>query len=275
VSSSQPDQRFDADPLLAFSIEPGVLTPPAQLNKPVTQPQVATPPVESSYAADLAAARRRIEDLERTVEQANAQMRALNSEVATLVGVTADIKKQVSSRKSVAAAVPARPRSLSGPKRMTSAIAGVVAGVLAGIWIWLATSSGPIELQPAASVVSEQPAPPAPAPPPGVTAAAIVPVAAIAPARDTAAAGPSGTTTTPARRIGYVGTLSIDSDPSGEVLIDRRPAGRTPLSAANLKAGSHLIWIQRDGYKRFTRVVQVGAGKVNRLVADLEPIAPR
>ena len=79
----------------------------------------------------------------------------------------------------------------------------------------------------------------------------------------------------PAPPIEYVGTLSIDSDPPAEVSIDRKPAGRTPLRAANLKAGSHLIWIERDGYRRFTRVVEVPADRVSRVVADLEPISQR
>jgi hypothetical protein len=43
----------------------------------------------------------------------------------------------------------------------------------------------------------------------------------------------------------------------------------------NLKAGSHLVWIERDGYRRFTRVVQVPADRVSRLWADLEPLATR
>jgi hypothetical protein len=43
----------------------------------------------------------------------------------------------------------------------------------------------------------------------------------------------------------------------------------------NLRAGSHLIWIERAGYHRFTRVVQVIADRVTRLSAELEPIASR
>jgi hypothetical protein len=73
----------------------------------------------------------------------------------------------------------------------------------------------------------------------------------------------------------YVGTLSIDADPGGEVFVDRQSAGHAPLRLANLRAGSHLIWIERDGYHRFTRVVQVIADRVTRLSAELEPIASR
>jgi len=75
--------------------------------------------------------------------------------------------------------------------------------------------------------------------------------------------------------VDYVGTLSIDATPGGEVFIDRRPAGQTPLRVQNLKAGSHLVWIEREGYRRFTRVVQVPADRVSRVWADLEPIPER
>ena len=62
----------------------------------------------------------------------------------------------------------------------------------------------------------------------------------------------------------YVGTLSIDASPGGEVFVDRQTAARTPLRLTNLRAGSHLIWIERDGYRRFTRVVQVPSDRVTR-----------
>ena len=75
------------------------------------------------------------------------------------------------------------------------------------------------------------------------------------------------------RRIDYVGALSIDANPGGEVFINRQDAGRTPLLVEKLKAGSHLVWIEREGYRRWTRVVQVPADRVSRVVAELELIA--
>lgn len=71
----------------------------------------------------------------------------------------------------------------------------------------------------------------------------------------------------------YVGTLSIDAAPAGEVFINRRVAGRTPLRAENLRVGSHLIWIERDGYRRWTRVVSVAADRVTRVSANLDPLS--
>ena len=75
------------------------------------------------------------------------------------------------------------------------------------------------------------------------------------------------------RAAKFVGTLSIDADPGGEVFINRQSAGHTPLRLTNLRAGSHLIWVERDGYRRWTRVVQVPADRVTRLSAELEPLA--
>ena len=69
-----------------------------------------------------------------------------------------------------------------------------------------------------------------------------------------------------------MGTLSIDAARAGEVSIDRQVAGRTPLRAENLRAGSHLIWIEREGYRRWTRVVAVPADRVTRVSAKLEPL---
>ena len=79
----------------------------------------------------------------------------------------------------------------------------------------------------------------------------------------------------PARTVSYVGTLTIDSEPGGEVFIDRASAGHTPLRVERLKAGSHLVWIERDGYRRWTRVVEVPADRVSRVVADLETLSSR
>ena len=76
-------------------------------------------------------------------------------------------------------------------------------------------------------------------------------------------------------RVNYVGTLSVDAQPAGEVFLDRKSAGQTPLMLTNLRAGSHLIWVERDGYRRWTRVVQVPADRVTRLFADLEPLSAR
>jgi hypothetical protein len=73
--------------------------------------------------------------------------------------------------------------------------------------------------------------------------------------------------------VNFVGTLTIDAEPAGEVFVNRRSAGRTPLRLDNLPAGSHLIWIEREGYRRWTRVVAVVADRVSRISASLDPLS--
>ncbi|HET9705481.1 MAG TPA: PEGA domain-containing protein [Vicinamibacterales bacterium] len=73
----------------------------------------------------------------------------------------------------------------------------------------------------------------------------------------------------------YVGSISIDASPGGEVFVDRKSLGPAPVRLDNLRAGSHLVWVERDGYRRWTRVVQVPADRITRVFADLEAIADR
>ena len=71
----------------------------------------------------------------------------------------------------------------------------------------------------------------------------------------------------------YRGTLTIRSDhPGAHVFVNRKLVGNAPVSLTNLRAGSHLVWVESDGYRRWTRVVTVPAERVTRVEADLEPI---
>lgn len=70
----------------------------------------------------------------------------------------------------------------------------------------------------------------------------------------------------------FVGTLAVVSDPAGaEVFINRRPVGVTPLKLSSLRAGSHAVQIERDGYERWTAGVQVPADRVTGITAKLQP----
>jgi hypothetical protein len=70
----------------------------------------------------------------------------------------------------------------------------------------------------------------------------------------------------------YKGTLSVRADhPDATVFVNRRKVGRAPVRVNNLRAGAHLVWVERDGYRRWTRVVTVPAETVTRVDADLEP----
>jgi hypothetical protein len=266
--------RSDNDPLLEFSSEPDAApAPPAPQpddTQPVAPPVVAAdPPASHATADEVALLRVRIGRMEKSLEQALKDLRATRSEVATLVAAAKDIRPGPTFT----------PRER--PLRTASAIAGIVIGVLVGVWIWSSLGTEPVAPQAPPVEISSakpEPTPPAPIQSPVVTQPAIVQAAAIMPVNE---APPSHAAAPPAARapgaerseriINYVGTLSIDADPSGDVFIDRKPAGKTPMRAENLKAGSHLVWIERDGYRRFTRVVQVPADRVTRLVADLEP----
>jgi hypothetical protein len=70
----------------------------------------------------------------------------------------------------------------------------------------------------------------------------------------------------------FVGTLEITSDPPGAaVLVDRKRVGQTPIEVSDLRSGSHVVWIERSGYLRWTAAVHVSADKLTRVSARLEP----
>jgi PEGA domain len=70
----------------------------------------------------------------------------------------------------------------------------------------------------------------------------------------------------------YKGTLSVNADrPGATVFVNRKSVGTAPVRVRNLRAGSHLVWVESDGYRRWTRVVTVPAERVTRVSVDLEP----
>ena len=265
-SASSPD----SDPLLCFKTEheakPESPEPVVETRTSTDQSEALAPPNPLTDRVGI---------LEKALAASNAEVALLKSDVATLVRAVDDIRTR--SRKPAAGAVQARPNA----RRTASVIAGLVVAVVVGGWLWMSNRASAEPMVPAAPVEdSAVPAVPASPPAPAVTT----------PTRETAAPPPAAPATTPPKQstpatkpsgsasaspVAYVGTLSIDAEPDGEVFIDRRSAGRTPLHVANLKAGSHLVWIEREGYQRFTRVVQVPADRVSRVWADLESLTPR
>jgi hypothetical protein len=283
VSLSPPEDR---DPLLEFSSEPGKVdadqTPPPEV-QPVTAPVVAEPPQPDATAQPPVDAR--VEQLERALKESRSHALALKSEVATLVRAVADIRKQVDR--------PVVPVSRSaGPKtKLAAAVAGLFLGVTLGVFGWQYLSgeaemtlapTTPVSAQ--ALVPEPQPAasraPDAEAPAP-ITERALTPKATSAPKSPKASPPPAPRpaqvprTAVASKAPRYVGTLSIDADPGGEVFVNRQSVGTTPLRLTDLRAGSHLIWIEREGYRRWTRVVPVPADRVTRISAELEPIGAR
>lgn len=78
---------------------------------------------------------------------------------------------------------------------------------------------------------------------------------------------------TPATRRAteFVGTLLIRSTPNkAEVHIDRERVGETPLVLRRLRAGSHAIWIDHEGYQRWTAGVNVRAEELTRVTVTLQ-----
>lgn len=252
---------LDSDPLLCFETEHEVSP---ESPEPVVETRTSPDNVEAAEV--VAPLNDRVVALERALAASNAEVALLRSDVATLVRAVDDIRTR--HRRPTAAALPTQPNV----RRITSVIAGVVIVVVTGGWLWMSNRAS-----------AEPAAPPAPAlsalaavEPPLITvpAGAMSAPEPAAPAPGASPRKPRAETANPAPAV-YVGTLSIDSDPGGDVFIDRRSAGRTPLRLEKLKAGSHLVWIEREGYQRWTRVVQVPADRVSRVWADLDPITSR
>ena len=269
----------EQDPLLEFSNESAesaaVPSPDELTTQPVAAPIDRPPSLPPSVSSNALLAR--VERLEQALDESKRQVATLTSEVATLVRAIGDIRKQ-STRLQVTAGTPVV-RRYARPSLAASAIVAAVIGFGGAIlgWTYLAGDGDTSTTASAATspVVADSPsantAPTAnePRPPASIALAALAAPAA----RVTEAPAPKAPRA--AQSPKYVGTLSIDAEPGGEVFLNRQKVGRTPLRLANLRAGSHLIWIEREGYRRWTRVVNVRADNVSRLSADLEPIVPR
>jgi hypothetical protein len=69
----------------------------------------------------------------------------------------------------------------------------------------------------------------------------------------------------------FLGTLAVQSEPAGAaVFVNQNYVGETPLQLPRLRAGSHVVWVQEDGYRRWTAGVTVPADRVTRIRVNLE-----
>ncbi len=67
------------------------------------------------------------------------------------------------------------------------------------------------------------------------------------------------------------GALTIDSRPSNaRAYLDGRLVGKTPVQLPQVSAGSHLVRLEHDGYRRWSSSVSVVSGEKNRVTASLE-----
>ncbi len=226
-------------------------------------------------------------EAKQSLARALAEIASLKSGLATVVTAIDDVKKRQSRRPEVAVVAP--PIVARSPSPRTIAAVAILFVVL-GATFWslsslitddgdeppavevgsgeLGAGSGGLGMESRLGPGTSQSTPQSPlTTPTPILAAAKVdssspPPERSAPARSTASA------------VRYVGTLSIDASPGGEVFINRKPVGRTPLRLERLRAGSPLVWIERDGYRRWTRVVTVAANRISRVAAALDPLDP-
>jgi hypothetical protein len=64
--------------------------------------------------------------------------------------------------------------------------------------------------------------------------------------------------------------IGVDSSPPGAVVfINQRRVGETPLQFLRVPAGSHVVWVERQGYERWSSSVLVPDGQQIRVLATL------
>jgi hypothetical protein len=67
------------------------------------------------------------------------------------------------------------------------------------------------------------------------------------------------------------GSLFVDSRPPGtSVFLDNKMIGTTPLLVQSVPAGSHSVRLEREGYRRWSTMVDIGAGERSRVTGSLE-----
>lgn len=218
--------------------------------------QIAGEPVHEQFND----ADNRGQRLEATVERLTTEVASLKLELATLVSALREIQAEPTSRHATEA-----PRRFAPapPVRPSPAPAAIVVLLATGLLSWqLIMGPRPDPSAQAASRAASN-APrvvatrPMPAPPPTVDIATDPPMTPLV------------------KPTIYKGTLSIAADrPGARVFVNRREIGIAPVRVRNLKAGAHLVWIEREGFRRWTRVVTVPAERVTRVFADLEPLEP-
>ena len=96
----------EPDPLLAFSTESGPARKTTSVPEPAGQPVAAPvdPPRPSTPSVPIDSLVARLDRLERALEDSKARVSSVKSEMATLVRVVADIRKQSSGRPAIATA---------------------------------------------------------------------------------------------------------------------------------------------------------------------------
>ena len=70
----------------------------------------------------------------------------------------------------------------------------------------------------------------------------------------------------------FLGAITLESEPAGaQVFVDGRPIGLTPLLNWEVRAGSHVVRVESQGYSRWSSAVRVVTGNTLSVVATLQP----
>jgi hypothetical protein len=65
--------------------------------------------------------------------------------------------------------------------------------------------------------------------------------------------------------------LTVESRPAGaKVFLDGRLVGTTPMTVPDVTAGEHALYLDRDGYQRWSSAVRVVTTERNRVTASLD-----
>jgi hypothetical protein len=198
----------------------------------------------------------RVRQLEESVERLTSANLSLKLELATLISALQDSPFPQTARRMP---VLMKPVAIEPPVRPSMTPAAIVVMLAVGLLSWQLIAPPQLMQPPLAQVEA--------------TSSLAQPLAPVVPAFETAATAPPITPLV--RPTIYKGTLSVNADHAGAtVFVNRQNVGTAPVRVRNLRAGAHLVWIEREGYRRWTRVVTVPAERVTRVTADLEPVGP-
>lgn len=170
------------------------------------------------------------------------------------------------------------------PSDITAACGSALALMGSVVGLSVVRNSTSLSRPPQIAVKSPAISIPAPLPlsflPPTVTAPALLSKPAPAPVPVTPApvALPVLVSARPVQSVGprFVGTLAIESDPIGAaVYVNQERVGFTPLVLQDLRAGSHAVWVESEGYQRWSAGVLVPADKRTKLTVTLHPTSIR
>jgi len=146
-------------------------------------------------------------------------------------------------------------------RRLALGAALVIALAAAGL-IGFRLASPPPEV---ATIVADPPQPVAPVPPRDTAAAVVERLAPRPPVQRATPTAPRPAPRRPA--VVGVGRLFVGATPWGELHIDGRVVGHTPIVALPIEAGWHQVRVVRDGFAPFEQRVHVAPGEDVRLTS--------